>query len=97
MSAAVTELSEDAVKDALVRALREAERGGWYWTTHLDDVPAEPGYYGIQDGLAGLGGGVTRNMRDALRVRVNSQTIRLPIFSWKPDTDGSATSWLERE
>lgn len=80
--------------NVIVKLRRAAETDGWETTAFLEEVPEAAGYYGLDDGLRGLGGGVTLNMRSSLRTMAVGKQIARPIYRWKPDADGSATDWL---
>lgn len=79
----------------VVRLEQEKATDGWRFTAMLEDVPETIGHYGLQDGLRGLGCGVTLNMRKSLIEAARYKTVKRPIYSWLPDTDGSVALWLD--
>lgn len=81
--------------EMLVRLLREYETEGRHYSAHIADVPEETGHYGLSDGLRGMGGGVTHNMRQSIQRLAAHRKIKRPIYDWLPDTDGGAALWLD--
>lgn len=70
----------------------------WIKTDCLDSVPASAGHYSLYDGdcLISRGGGVTRNMRQAIADLLSrTWPVKEPRYRYLPDTDGSALAWLE--
>lgn len=83
--------------EILIKLMREyKEDGNAQLSLSIEDVPAEVGSYGLYDGLRVRGCGTTYNMRRSLEeLARNQQPIKRPIYSWTPDTDGSAALWLD--
>src|SRR5436190_13370148 len=73
----------------------QAQNHDWSIALALDEAPETTGHYGLYDGLDCIGGGVTYNLRQSLHETQSRHNLKRPIFTWLPDTDGSAALWLE--
>jgi len=81
--------------EVLVRLQNQASADGWIYSSKLGEVPEETGCYGVSDGLRGMGGGISRNMRESLAVMLTGKSLARPIYKWLPDHDGSSARWLD--
>ena len=83
--------------EVLIKFMQEGDRDGWLYSSSIEDVPEDFGHYSLHDGLKGRGCGVTANMRQSIKSSYWFTQLQHPIFSWLPDTDGSAALWLEQK
>ncbi len=65
-------------------------------TLSADDLPTNYGDYSVWDGVDLIAGGSTRNLRSSFQEYEHRlQNAAVPIFIWKPDTDGHIAKWLD--
>lgn len=84
------------VREWLIARYLAGQHKGYEVASQETDLPPDYGDFYICDGIDLIAGGSTPNLRTTFRQYLDRLLrAEVPIFFWKPDSDGKVREWLD--
>lgn len=84
------------IRTWLIAQYRARDHGDYQVACQESDLPDDYGDFSVYDGIHSIGGGYSRRLRSTFREYLDRLLrAEVPIFFWKPDSDGSTREYLD--